>query len=362
MIEIRNLQKRFGDVTAVDGISFSAADGAITGTLGENGAGKTTTLAMIGGLRAPDSGSIQIDGIACGSSDVRGRGYGSGDLRPDRLGHAGGRLCQADRSRGKAIMTASLIVARKEIRDHVRDTRSVASTALYALMGPVVVKLVSFSRAAEGTGGPRVLLSMASVFALVAAFAGGMNVAMDSMAGERERRSLVPLLLTPVPRSDLVIGKWIAANVFGVVSVGLTVTGFGLLLTWGASQSLQALAAQLVVWVLCGLIPLALLGSAVHLLVAANSRTTKEAHSWLSMTVFVPMLVGMFMVFFPGWTDGWRFVAPIAGQQSLIARILEGQPVSLLHGVVLAALTLAAAVPPLLATRGVLNRHDVLVG
>jgi sodium transport system ATP-binding protein len=73
VIEIRGLRKHFGDVTAVDGISFTAADGAVTGILGENGAGKTTTLGLICGLLAPDSGSIRIDGVAGGSHDLRRR-------------------------------------------------------------------------------------------------------------------------------------------------------------------------------------------------------------------------------------------------------------------------------------------------
>ena len=62
MVEVRNLRKRFGPVTAVDGVSFAAADGEITGLLGENGAGKTTTLAMIGGVLKPDAGSVHFDG------------------------------------------------------------------------------------------------------------------------------------------------------------------------------------------------------------------------------------------------------------------------------------------------------------
>src|SRR5512139_1757686 len=102
-------------------------------------------------------------------------------------------------------MRDSLVVARKEIRDHRRDTRSLASTAMYALMGPAVVLLVTFSPVGGGNRRPDLLLSMASVFALVAAFTGGMNIAMDSMAGERERRSLVPLLLNAVPRLSVVV-------------------------------------------------------------------------------------------------------------------------------------------------------------
>ena len=60
MIEVRNLRKRFGAVAAVNGISFSAQNGRITGILGENGAGKTTTLAMVCGLVQPDEGLIQV--------------------------------------------------------------------------------------------------------------------------------------------------------------------------------------------------------------------------------------------------------------------------------------------------------------
>ena len=63
MIEVQHLKKSFGDVQAVKNISFSAADGQITGLLGPNGAGKTTTLRMLYSLLPPDAGSILIDGI-----------------------------------------------------------------------------------------------------------------------------------------------------------------------------------------------------------------------------------------------------------------------------------------------------------
>ena len=63
MIEVRDLRKAFGKVQAVDGIDFTARDGAITGLLGPNGAGKTTTLRMLYTLMRPDAGSIAVDGI-----------------------------------------------------------------------------------------------------------------------------------------------------------------------------------------------------------------------------------------------------------------------------------------------------------
>jgi sodium transport system ATP-binding protein len=63
MIETQNLQKKFGNVVAVDGLSFAARNGAITTVLGGNGAGKTTAFRMIAGLIKPDAGSVLIDGV-----------------------------------------------------------------------------------------------------------------------------------------------------------------------------------------------------------------------------------------------------------------------------------------------------------
>jgi sodium transport system ATP-binding protein len=63
VITVDNLHKRFGEVIAVDGISFVAGDGMVTGLLGPNGAGKTTTLRMLSALMRPDAGTILVDGI-----------------------------------------------------------------------------------------------------------------------------------------------------------------------------------------------------------------------------------------------------------------------------------------------------------
>ena len=70
MIEARNLHKRFGAIVAVDGVSFCARDGEITGLLGPNGAGKTTTLRCLYTLMRPDRGEILIDGIDAAADPV----------------------------------------------------------------------------------------------------------------------------------------------------------------------------------------------------------------------------------------------------------------------------------------------------
>ena len=73
MIQVNQLRKSFGDVQAVNGVSFRAEDGAITGLLGPNGAGKTTTLRMLYALIRPDGGHVQIDGLEVASDPVSAR-------------------------------------------------------------------------------------------------------------------------------------------------------------------------------------------------------------------------------------------------------------------------------------------------
>lgn len=74
-IEARELTRRFGDVIAVDGISFSVAAGEIVGLLGANGAGKTTTMRMLLGLLSPSSGTASVAGLPAARADRRSMGY-----------------------------------------------------------------------------------------------------------------------------------------------------------------------------------------------------------------------------------------------------------------------------------------------
>jgi sodium transport system ATP-binding protein len=71
MLSVHDLHKQFGRIAAVDGVSFDAGDGAVTGLLGPNGAGKTTTLRMLYGLVRPDRGRVLVDGIDVVGDPVR---------------------------------------------------------------------------------------------------------------------------------------------------------------------------------------------------------------------------------------------------------------------------------------------------
>jgi sodium transport system permease protein len=255
-------------------------------------------------------------------------------------------------------MPGWMTVALKEIRDHRRDRRSLVSAALYSLMGPVVILLVAQSPAAAKGGAP-LLLSMMSVFALVSAFTGGMYLALDATAGERDRGSLVPLLLNPVPSLHLIVGKWIAVAAFAVAGLAVTLIAFTAVFEWSGVATPAGTTGPLLLWIVCGLVPVALLGAALHLLTGAASRTLKDAQAKLSIVAMTPMMTGMFLVFFPDTAGRWWFAIPVIGQQALIGEALRGHAVSLLQAVTLAVLTLTATTVVLWTAGRVMNRNDI---
>ena len=242
-----------------------------------------------------------------------------------------------------------LTVAAKELVDGWRDRRAIVSAALYSLMGPGVVSMVSL--AVHGKESQPVLISMMSVFTLVSAFVGGMNVAMDSIAGERERRSLVPLLMHPITRLDLLLGKWLAVAAFSAAGLALNLVGFALLF--------HRLPAPLLA--VC-LIPLSLLAAASELWISTLCRGIKEAHTYLSMLVFLPMGLGMFMVFSPSASYGWWKFLPVAGQQLQLDSGMSGAPLDLLHVLFLSFSTAILAAIALLAAADRLEQDDVVYG
>src|SRR5437763_1572752 len=75
MITVEYLKKSFGDVKAVDGLSFEIGDGSVVALLGPNGAGKTTTMRMLAQVFEPDSGSIRFDGIPITDNPIAAKAY-----------------------------------------------------------------------------------------------------------------------------------------------------------------------------------------------------------------------------------------------------------------------------------------------
>ncbi len=261
------------------------------------------------------------------------------------------------------MLTPPMLIARKELLDHLRDGRSLLSSTLYALMGPIVVSLASFSLPASSspTTSPDPFPALISVFTLVAAFTGGMSVAMDSIAGERERRSLLPLLLNPVSRRDIAIGKWLAIAAFS--AAGLMITIFGFSITWAiAGRHWPANWPYLLLTFSAALLPLTLLSAALELLISTACRAVKEAQTYLSLLVFIPMLLGMGLVFFPHAAKPWLNFLPVAGQQLALELSIHGGAGTLLQPLILGWTTIAAAVLIVVAAANRLKGDDIVYG
>jgi sodium transport system permease protein len=254
------------------------------------------------------------------------------------------------------MLNPVLIIARKEAVDSLRDTRSVISSLLYALMGPAVVFMVSRAVRVDG-----VLIGMMSVFTLVAAFVGGMNVAMDTVAGERERQSLLPLLMNPVRRREIVLGKWLAVGLFSAAGLILNLAGFAMVFACGGVH-LPVSAPRLLLAVAAGILPLALLAASIQLLISTVCRAAKEAQTYLSMLVFLPMGLGLFQVFFPAAARGWFAFLPVIGQQLQLERWIKGGAAPFGPAAALGCLTAALAVLVLEVAANRLHRDEIVYG
>ena len=259
------------------------------------------------------------------------------------------------------MLKSAWIVARKELVDHLRDGRALLSTALYTLMGPLVVALVVFAIGGGGAGpGARILPVMASVFALVAAFSGSMSMAIDMIAGERERRSLLPLLMNSVSRSDIILGKWLAASVFAVGGLFVNLLAFLAVLAFASAA--PGRGEPLLLWMIPALVTLALAAAALQILVSTICRNLKEANTYLSMLIFAVMALGMWLAFRPQSAEDWWFLAPIAGQQVLLQLGLGKGELPILESLVLAATTAASAVLALVYAGKLMRRDAVVYG
>lgn len=143
------------------------------------------------------------------------------------------------------------------------------------------------------TGRSALVLGVLTYFLLFAVLMGGMYLAIDSTAGERERKSLEPLLTTPVARTSLLLGKVAATFFFMLASLVLTLIGFAIALRHvplaelGMSSGFTATTA---VAAFLLLLPFAVLGAFLMTLVASFTRSYKEAQTWLGLLLLVPTL------------------------------------------------------------------------
>jgi len=174
------------------------------------------------------------------------------------------------------------------------------------------------------------LLSTLPYFLVVALFIGGMSVAIDATAGERERQSLESLLLHPVPRSAVVLGKLAAAATFSAAALVETTIGFALVPHLVPMEQLGfsiRLDPAVLARIVALMTPLLLLVCAFILLVASRARTFRAAQSSVSFMMLVPATPGIVLALVPIRLKLWMLAVPAFGEQLLVNRMLRGEPV-----------------------------------
>ena len=184
-------------------------------------------------------------------------------------------------------------------------------------------------------------------FVVLALFIGGMYVAIDATAGERERQSLEPLLLNPVPRWQIVAAKVLATTTFSFAALLETLAGFALVplllptSTLGFSMRLDP-GVLLRVGLL--VVPLLVLAASAQILVAAQARSFKAAQATLSIMMMLPVLPGMVMAFSPVTLSHGLMMVPTLAEQVLMQRLIRGEPIPPEYPLIAAtaSLTLAA--------------------
>ncbi len=215
----------------------------------------------------------------------------------------------------------------------------------------------------QGSGS--IVLFMIAYYGLFAAVIGGMAAAIDTTAGERERQSLEPLLLTPARPFELALGKWLAIALLDLAVVVVTLLGFYLTLRFGPLPAIGVpflFGVREVGRFVAALIPMVVLMPAVLLYVGARGRTFKEAQSNVSVVLFVISIVPLIQMFAQSREPAWLRWMPVSAQYALLRDALRGEGLSTLLLLQSYALPLLLAVVALVATARLLSRESALAG
>ncbi len=205
--------------------------------------------------------------------------------------------------------------------------RVVARGLAPSVTRPLVVAARDQSTA-QARGG--MMFSILPYFFILGAFIGGMALAIDTTAGERERQSLEPLFANPVPRGRILLGKLGATSTFALTTLLLSIVAFSIagqfMPTAKLGMTLQ-IGPRFAALTMFVMLPLIVLIASLQTLAAAFAKTFREAQTYLSLLMFVPAVPTLLMSIFPFKTQLWMYAVPLMGQQITIMRLLRGDPV-----------------------------------
>jgi len=178
--------------------------------------------------------------------------------------------------------------------------------------------------------GARLLFVIPWVALTIAVF-GAYSVAIDTTAGERERGSLEPLLMTPVATRALAAGKWAVVVVYSMAIVALTLMGFLLSMrfisseTFAAQMRLQWREILIFCWVL---VPFTAMTSAVNMLAATFGRNFKEAQTYVTYIALAVQSTAVAPVVMSTRDALWQLLVPALAQTAVMMKALRGEPLS----------------------------------
>ena len=227
--------------------------------------------------------------------------------------------------------------ARRARRALIGYSQELASARLTARgVSPLVLRPINIDDVDVSTPSGRsgVLLGMLSYFFIFALLMGGMYLAIDATAGERERGSLEPLLSLPVARDLLIYGKIAATCVFMALSLILSLCSFYVALKFMPLQQLGMtpnFGPDVLLFAFLLLVPFILLGAAIMTLVASFTKSYKEAQTWLSIVLIaptLPILIVSILTLRPRLE--FMFV-PSLSQHLLLVDMIKNEPLNLLH-------------------------------
>jgi sodium transport system permease protein len=199
---------------------------------------------------------------------------------------------------------------------------------------PVLIRPVASGRidVASNQARAQALLSMIPMLVIMAAFLSGVGIAVDATAGERERKSLEPLLVNPVRRSQFVIGKWLAATLCSIIGLLLVMSGNLFALSKVPLEQLGfsfLIGPREVLGMILVTVPLAFFATSLQIFVGIFAKSFKDAQVYISLMSFLPMLPYFYNITNTTGRELWMSLVPMLGQNMLLTDVLSGRPPAL---------------------------------
>jgi sodium transport system permease protein len=209
------------------------------------------------------------------------------------------------------------------------------------------------------------VLAFVPMFIVINAFVGGMQIATDSTAGERERGSLESLLANPVAREAFVGGKWLASVVFAMATMIFTTALCVVVLQRVPLQELGVrfrFGPETIVAAVAAALPITFFASGLQIFIASFARSFKEAQSYLGILMLIPTLPGILTIVFPITNQWWLAPIPILGQHLLLNDVLGGKNPGLRAFVLAALSAFAASLILVYLTTRLFRKEQVIFG